>query len=90
MIIVRMLKICGKSICRLLELIFNECISNDFSLSEWKKGKLVPIHKKNERQCLENYRPVSLLPIYGKILERLIFKESKNQFLKNFAKSVRF
>ena len=27
MIIIRILRICGKSICRLLELIFNECIS---------------------------------------------------------------
>ena len=68
MIRIWMLKICGKSICKQLELIFNECISNDVFLSEWKKGKLVPIHKKNKRQCLENYRPASLLPICGKIL----------------------
>ena len=48
MISIRMLKICGKSICRPLELIFNECISNGVSLSEWKKGNAVPIHKKND------------------------------------------
>ena len=70
-----MLKICGKSICRPLELIFNECISNGVFSSEWKKGNVVPIHKKSDRQCLENYRPVSLLPICGKILERLIINE---------------
>ena len=68
LISIRMLKICGKSICKQLELIFNECISNDVFSSEWKKGKLVPIHEKNKRQCLENYRPASLLPICGKIL----------------------
>ena len=70
-----MLKICGKSICRPLELIFNECISNGVFSSEWKKGNVVPIHKKSDRQCLENYRPVSLLPICDKILERLIINE---------------
>ena len=70
-----MLKICGKSICRPLELIFNECISNGVFSSEWKKGNVVPIRKKSDRQCLENYRPVSLLPICGKILERLIINE---------------
>ena len=41
-----MLKICGKSICGLLRLILNECISNGVFAPEWQKGKLVPIHKK--------------------------------------------
>ena len=43
----------------------------------------MPIHKTNDRQCLENYRPVSLLPICGKILERLIFNEMFLLFIKN-------
>ena len=68
-------KICVKCICRLLELIFNECISNGVFLSEWKKGNVVHIDKKNNRQCLENYHPVSLLPVCGKILERFILNK---------------
>ena len=64
---IQMLKICRKPISRPLELIFNECISNSVFRSEWKKGNLVPFHQQNDRQCLENYRPVSLL--------RLIFNE---------------
>ena len=83
MVSIRMLKICGKSICRQLELIFNECVSNGGFPSEWKKGNVVPIHKKNERQCLENYCPVSLLPFCGKILERLIFNDMFPYFIKN-------
>ena len=43
----------------------------------------MPIHKTNDRQCLKNYRPVSLLPICGKILERLIFNEMFLLFIKN-------
>ena len=72
-----------KSICRPLELIFNECISNDVFRSEWKTGYVVPIHKKNGRQCLENYGPVSLLPVRGKIPERLIFNEMFPVLIKN-------
>ena len=92
MISIRMLKICGKSICRPLELIFNECISNGVFSSEWKKGNVVPIHKKNDTQCFENFRPVSLPPISGKILERLIFNEMFPVFIiwPYFAKSVWF
>ena len=83
MISIRMLKICGKSICRPLELIFIKCILNNVFPSEWKKGSLVPIYKKNDRQCFENYCPASLLPICGKILERLIFNEMFSFYIKN-------
>ena len=83
MISIRMSKICGKSICRPLELIFNECMSNGVFPLEWKKGSVVPVHKKNNRPRLENYHSVSLLPICGKILEHLIFNEMFPFFIKN-------
>ena len=50
---------------------------------EWKKANVVPVHKKGDKQCLKNYRPVSLLPICGKILERLIFNEMFRFFIEN-------
>ena len=34
---------------------------------------IIPAHKKNDKRSLYNYRPVSLLPICGKICERIIF-----------------
>ena len=83
MINIRMLKICGKSICRQLELIFNECVSNGVFPSECKKGSVVPIRKNNDRQCFENCHPVWLLPICGKILKRLIFIEMSSFSIKN-------
>ena len=39
----------------------------------WKKANVVLIHKKNDKQILENYRPLSLLPICPKIFERIIY-----------------
>ena len=36
-------------------------------------ANVLPIHKKESRQIKTNYRPISLLPICGKILEKLIF-----------------
>ena len=33
----------------------------------------MPVHKKEDKQIVDNYRPVSLLPILGKIFERIIF-----------------
>ena len=72
---IRMLKICGKTICKLLECIFRECLNTGLFPLEWKKANLVPIYKKGDKQCFINYRPVSLLPICSKIFEELIFNE---------------
>ena len=65
-----MLKICRSTTCKLLAIIFEYCVDARVFPSEWNKGNTVPIHKKGNRQAMKNYRPVSLLPIYGKILER--------------------
>ena len=52
---------------------FQELFTNwDFSFS-WKKSNVVPIHKKGDKQLLQNYRPVSLLPVCNKIFERIAF-----------------
>ena len=50
---------------------------------DWKKANIVPIHKKGDKQTLKNCRPVSLLPICGKIFERIIFNEMIRFFLDN-------
>ena len=51
--------------------------------SEWKRAKIVPVHKKNHKQNIKNYCPVSLLPIYGKIFKLVIFNEMFRFFLSN-------
>ena len=44
---------------------------------------IVPVHKKVDKQILNNYRPVSLLPICEKILERLMYNNLFEYFIKN-------
>ena len=43
---IRMIKICGKSLCKPLEMIFKSCIIKGEFPSEWKKANVVPVHKK--------------------------------------------
>ena len=80
---IRMFKICGDTICKPLELIFKQALTTGVFPSEWKKGNIVPCYKKGDKQNIKNYRPVSLLPICGKIFERLIFNEMFSFFLAN-------
>ena len=63
---IRMPQLCGNSICKPLELIFQQAMESGSFPSEWNKGNVVPIYKKDDKQCLKNYRPISLLPICGK------------------------
>ena len=41
----------------------------------WKRANIVPIHKKGSKTAASNYRSVSLLPIFGKVLERIVFHQ---------------
>ena len=42
-----------------------------------------PVHEKEDKNLLKNYKPFSLLPIFGKIFERVLFKDLFNYFHKN-------
>ena len=68
-----MLKICDSAIIKPLSIIYRNCISQNTFPDMWKKSNICPIHKKGDKQVINNYRPVSLLPICGKVFERLIF-----------------
>ena len=78
---IRMLKLSQKSILKPLKLIFKNCLRTRPFSDQWKKGNVVPIHKKGDKQLTESYRPVSLLPICGKVFERLIFNSLFHYFI---------
>ena len=76
--------------------IFNLSISTGVVPFKLKIAKVVPIHKKSDIHDVFNYRPISILPYFSKILERLIYNrlydflctnsllnESQYGFLKN-------
>ena len=62
-----MLKICDIAIAEPLSIISISCINQSMFPDIWKKSNICPIHKKGNKQFFNNYTPVSLLPICGKI-----------------------
>jgi hypothetical protein len=55
--------------------IINRSFETGVVPQEMKMAKVVPIHKSSDRSLLKNYRPVSLLPAFSKILERLMYNK---------------
>ena len=84
-----MVKMFDKTLVYPLKLIFRAFIQEGVFPDCWKKANVVPIHKKEIKNLIKNYRPISFLPIFGKIYERIIFKELFNHSIKiNFLQNV--
>ena len=78
-----MLKLSQKLILKSLKLIVENCLITRLFTVQWKKANVVPIHRVGDKQLIKKYRPVSLLPICGKLFERLIFNSMLNHSLEN-------
>ena len=71
---IRMKKTCDKAIMKPLSIIYKNRIDTDIFPDLWKKSNTVPVHKKGDKQLLQKHKTVSLLPILGKILEKIFIK----------------
>ena len=65
--------------------IFNLSISTGTFISYFKNAKVIPIFKKGNPKLVENYRPISILPVFSKILEKscsqaFIFLLQQNEY----------
>ena len=70
---IRMIKLSDVSLVTPLKIIFTNCLSQGVFPGIWNCANVVPVHKKNEKNLKSNYRPISLLPIFGKMLEKLMY-----------------
>ena len=68
----RLLKECSEQIAPSLCLLFSFSLSWGKLPYEWKTADITPLHKKDSKEPAENYRPISLLTIISKILERCV------------------
>ena len=58
--------------------LFKRIISQNKIPDQWRISKTIPIHKKGQKQNIENYHPISNLCSTSKIFERLILTRIKN------------
>ena len=74
-----------KHLTTLIKQVFNTGIFPD----KLKLARVIPLHKKGNPSLLNNYRPISLLPVISKVIEKIIsnqlrlYFESKKLFYEN-------
>ena len=79
----KMIKICSESVAIPLKIIFDESLQKGIFPEIWKKANVVPIYKKEDKNLIKNYHPIILLPILGKLFERVIYNFLFNYSLTN-------
>ena len=68
----RLLKECSEQIAHILCSHFIHSLNKGKIPREWKSADVTPIDKKDCKEAAENHRPISLLPIVSKVLERCV------------------
>ena len=71
----RIIKLCGNSIWKLLSMILNGCVREAKFPSDYKKSTCCTCSQEKRSAVSKIYRPISLLPIFGKIFKSLIYNE---------------
>ena len=72
----RMLKACGYMILAPLEYIFDLSFKTNTFPTIWKCGRVTALHKEGDPEQPTNYRPITVLPVTSKILERIVHNQS--------------
>ena len=67
------LKLAGQRIIPALTHIINLSILTQQFPTSWKTAKIIPLYKKDDPLSPKNYRPVAILPILSKVLEKAVF-----------------
>ena len=76
----RLLKLAAPFIADEITFICNHSITNSVFPSKWKEAKVTPLHKNGPHEEVNNYRPISILPVLSKVLEKHVH-ESLSEFL---------
>jgi hypothetical protein len=77
------IKLSIKSSVKIFAEIVNASLKSGLFPSRWKKARVKPIPKINDPIYASDYRPISLLPAFSKIIEKIIAKQMKTYLIDN-------
>ena len=79
----KIIKALKDSLIKPLTLIINQIFNTGVFPSQLKIAKVIPIFKKDDNKIFNNYRPISLLPVLSKVVEKVICSQINNFFITN-------
>lgn len=71
----KLVKISTSVISVSITAIFNTAISTGIFPDEWKLARVTPIFKNGKTSDLNNYRPISIIPVIAKVFEKVIYDQ---------------
>ena len=64
--------------------ITNQSLNSGIFPDKLKLAKITPIYKKkDDKYCITNYRPISVLPVISKIIDKTVFSQLYEYFTEN-------
>ena len=69
----KLLKQCSLSLYRPLHYLFSLSLSQSYLPLEWRTHLIKTVFKSGDKNSIKNYRPISLLPVVSKVLEKLVY-----------------
>jgi hypothetical protein len=66
-------KQCTKVLKRPLTNIYNASLESGIFPDQLKVAEVIPLYKKGDRKDIGNYRPIALLSVFSKLLEKLMY-----------------
>ena len=70
-----LLKDAARTISAPLTHLINLSLQTGLFPKDWKLAKIVPIHKSGSHSSFDNYRPISVLPVLSKIIEKAVHRQ---------------
>ena len=77
------IKQAAEPLAPILSYIFNISMDSGRVPDQLKIAKVIPIFKADDNKKFSNYRPISILPIFSKILERVVYTRLVKYFTKH-------
>lgn len=71
----KLLKEAGPIVSASLTYIINLSLTTGIFPDDWKGARVSPIHKGDAKTNPNNYRPISVLPVVSKLVERIVFNQ---------------
>ena len=61
-----------ETLCPYFHILFNKIFLSGYFPESWSAGEIIPLHKKGDKNNVDNYRGITLLSTLGKLFSRIL------------------